>query len=441
MLRLVVGRQLRAATTNQGCKHRCLTVWTATTEPSTSSLIQTSQQEISFSSAKASPVTSQCRHLSSLRNLDTSATHESSLSSSTEWSSTSQSPLSARVVLFSTSAVHEDDGDEKEDELPPNLTFDRRSSFGPAKQQKLKLVRPKKAKEATDGDGSKSVETKEEEGDHDDDELVDEDEEDEDWDESQLDEAESRYVIPLPDRLHVDIRDALDGGVTNGTIWLEESVFGQEDIRVDLIKRNVNYIRNKIRGKRKSKTKTIGEVSGSGKKVRQQKGTGRARAGHSRPAHWRGGAKAHGPKNTKDYGDIKMNKKARRLAICSTLSQKLKEGNLILVDNLKLESHKTKEWAKTLEEVFGIGQPRISRTDVGGATALIVDHFVEEEIDDDEEAASYNGVPVNLWVASNNLLKVKVMNQSFLNVFEILKKDKLMITLSALEQIEAKWKH
>ena len=193
----------------------------------------------------------------------------------------------------------------------------------------------------------------------------------------------------------------------------------------------------------KLKSKTISEVSGSGRKVRRQKGTGQARAGHSRPAHWRGGAKAHGPKNTTDYGNVKMNKRVKALAMKSTLSQKVKEGNLILVDHLQLPSHKTKDWSKTLLEAYGIGK------DDGGSSALILDHYLEPEEDDGEKKkkkddekfhASFHGVPINLWVASSNIYKVKVANHRFANVYDILKKEKLIITLSALEQMEKRWK-
>jgi hypothetical protein len=84
--------------------------------------------------------------------------------------------------------------------------------------------------------------------------------------------------------------------VVVGTVQLPPDIFGKNPIRTDLIHRVVVYQRNKKRGKRNggARTKTISEVRGSGKKMRQQKGTGMARCGHKRPPHWRGGAKAHG---------------------------------------------------------------------------------------------------------------------------------------------------
>jgi large subunit ribosomal protein L4 len=349
-----------------------------------------------------------------------------------------------RRSLFST-LKHDDEDDDGDDAeydsgMPSNLRFDRRSSFAPQKPPSTILV-PKKPLPKAGIKNDENAPTEQQDGavvqEHQDDE---EDVEEDEDSVASLTDVDPQFVIPLPDRLRVNVHDVLDAGSVNGTLWLNPTVFGLHDIRLDLIQQNVVYIRNKIRGIRKTKTKTVSEVSGSGKKVRNQKGTGRARAGHSRPAHWRGGAKAHGPKQV-DYGDCKMNKKARRLAMASTLSQKLKEGNLIVVDHLRLPTHKTKEWTKILETAFGISMHE------NGSSALILDHFLvedEAELGEQQEQlkekhASFQGVPINVSVASGNLLNVKVTNQRFANVYEILKKDKLMITLSALQQMEAKW--
>ncbi|KAG7372042.1 50S ribosomal protein L4 [Nitzschia inconspicua] len=317
------------------------------------------------------------------------------------------------------------------DEIPPNLTFDKKSSFAP-KTKPVVVDVPQVSKPVEiDEDEQQIDEPQTASAARETEELEDYLDDDDDDDlEGDFDFSSSvRPVIPLPDRLHQSIYHGSDGS-KSGTIWLNESVFGIDPIRIDLIKQSVDYIRNKIRGRRKAKTKTISEVSGSGRKVRQQKGSGKARAGHSRPAHWRGGAKAHGPKNTVDYGDVKMNKKCKSLAMRSTLSQKVKEGNFILVDHLQLPSHKTKHFAKMLEENFGIGKHD------GGTSALIVDHHLD---DAKSVAASYRGVPVNLWVASSNIFKIKVANQRYVNVYDILKREKLIVTLSALKEIENRW--
>ncbi len=317
--------------------------------------------------------------------------------------------------------------------LPPNLTFDARSSFAP----KVTTI------QSHPGDGfdketaglSHEHVIRNDNGNvdaYDHDQHLDDSEDDHKQDYDSL--CSAKYVVPLPDRLKTNVHYGLDGSIS-GTLWLESSVFGIDPIRIDLIKQSVDYIRNKIRGRRKAKSKTISEVSGSGRKVRQQKGTGKARAGHSRPAHWRGGAKAHGPKNTVDYGDVKMNKKTKRLAMASVLSQKLKEGNLIIVDNLLLESHKTSPWASVLENTYGIGS--------NGASALIVDQYhdsIDQESPGETSHASHHGVPINLWVASANVPKVKVVKESFANVYDILKKEKLVITLGALGILEKRLK-
>jgi large subunit ribosomal protein L4 len=304
--------------------------------------------------------------------------------------------------------------------LPSNLTFDLRSSFAPRVEPILSIP----SKESID---EEKTELDSEDSDID---YLDDNVDDDEPDYASLDVQ--RHVVPLPDRLKTNVHYGLDGSVS-GTLWLDPSVFGNDPIRIDLIKQSVDYIRNKIRGRRKAKTKKIGEVSGSGRKVRQQKGTGKARAGHSRPAHWRGGAKAHGPRNATDYGNVKMNKKTKRLAMANTLSQKLKEGNLIVVDSLRLESHKTSPWATVLESAFNIG--------LNGSSALIVDHYHDSSPEGDTvDHASHNGVPINLWVASGNIAKVKVVNQSFANVYDIMKKEKLIVTLSALEILEKRLK-
>ena len=304
--------------------------------------------------------------------------------------------------------------------IPPNLSFDPKSSFAPSTSQpQKKKAKPQAAAASAVSEEDEELHVEKEDFEEEDDFIF------------AAEKSAPRIAIPLPQRLKVPVYHSLDGTET-GTLHLDASVFGQEEIRLDLIKLNVNYIRNKLRGRRKAKTKTISEVSGSGRKVRKQKGTGQARAGHSRPAHWRGGAKAHGPKNTKDYGKTKLNKKQKRLAICSVLSQKLLEGNLILVDHLKLPSHRTNEWAKLLEqEPFDVS--------ASANSAYICDHYPEEN--ESEDHASFRGIPINLSVASGNLHYIQVVNQQLWNVYDALKKDKLILTLDALEQMEQRWRN
>jgi large subunit ribosomal protein L4 len=244
------------------------------------------------------------------------------------------------------------------------------------------------------------------------------------------------YAIPFPERLHVPILD-FKSASESGTIHLSEDVFGQDPIRTDILHRCVIYQRNKKRGRRNggARTKTIGEVSGSGKKVRNQKGGGIARAGHKRPAHWRGGAKAHGPKGSIQNYETKLNKKVRKIGLRMALSQKLKEGNLIIVNSFSdVGTYKTKVLAKTLLDIADIGGKF-------GSSAYIVDHVVDNEDEDDEEAliTSLEGCDINLKVGCANIMRTKVTNQRNVNVYDLLKYDKTVMSLSALAEIEDRY--
>ena len=313
--------------------------------------------------------------------------------------------------------------------LPPNLSFDPRSSFvAPLEKRNNNNV----VAYSSDID---SVSSEGEEYLSDDEELF-------------IVPETIVYAVPLPERLHVkvhtlfpvtiddreddDEEESEDADANEvGSIWLNESVFGFDPIRVDLLKRAVDYYRAKKRGRRKAVTKTISEVSGSGRKLRRQKGTGQARVGHSRPPHFRGGAKAHGPKNVTDYGNTKLNKKVRRLALMNALSQKLKEGNLVLINQFyDLPSHKTSQLVRLLAP-WNIG----AKHDQGGTSALILDHYYPEN-NEEHDATPYNGVPLNLFLASSNVPNVTVGNEHSINVYDILKHEKLILTLAVLQQLE-----
>ncbi len=280
-------------------------------------------------------------------------------------------------------------------------------------------------------------------------------------------------AIPLPQRLQVSVHNVSDKTTPIDTITLPAHIFGRDPIRIDLIKRAVDYQRNRQRGKRKALAKTISMVSGSGHKVRAQKRTGSARAGHKRPPHWRGGAVAHGPKGSiQDYGDTKLNGKVRQLAVQHVLSQKLKEQNLIVVDQIqeKLSSHHTKKLAALLKK-WQIGGRF-------GKSALILD-VVVVMAEKEEDAASVpkvdetepvdkatsseitaalttttttahrtitpqhihqgGGLPVNLKMAAGNLAHVQTENVWYANVYNILKYEKIILTLPALQVLEKRF--
>lgn len=151
-------------------------------------------------------------------------------------------------------------------------------------------------------------------------------------------------------------------------------------------------------------TKTRSEVSGGGRKPWRQKGTGRARAGSTRSPLWVGGGVVFGPK-PRDYS-YSLPKKVRRAALKSALSLKVKEGKLLIVENLNLEEIKTKAFVSLLK--------RLAVED-----ALIVD--------------SDN---VNLERSARNLHTVKVLRPEGLNVYDILKYEYLLLTKQSAEKIQ-----
>ena len=132
-----------------------------------------------------------------------------------------------------------------------------------------------------------------------------------------------------------------------GDIELNESVFGAE-IRPDVMHEVVvNYLANQRQGTQSTKTRT--EVRGGGIKPWRQKGTGRARQGSIRAPQWVGGGVALGPK-PRDYR-YAVNKKVRRLALKSALSSKVVDGDIIVLEDLKLESIKTKQVTTILKNL------------------------------------------------------------------------------------------
>jgi large subunit ribosomal protein L4 len=157
-------------------------------------------------------------------------------------------------------------------------------------------------------------------------------------------------------------------------------------------------------------TKTMGEVAGSGKKPWRQKGTGRARAGSFASPLWRGGGVVFGPK-PRDFGK-KVSRKTRQLALRKALSERLRAGDVVLVDDLKVESGKTKDFIKLLKVL-----------DLTG-TALIVAQTPDQ----------------NLTRASRNVANVALATSESLNTYDVLRPDKLVFTRGAFEQVEARLK-
>ena len=155
-------------------------------------------------------------------------------------------------------------------------------------------------------------------------------------------------------------------------------------------------------------TKTAGEVQGSNKKPWKQKGTGRARAGSVRSPLWAGGGVVFGPK-PRDFSK-KVSKKTRSLALRKALSERLKAGDVVVLDDLKLSSPKTKEFLKVINVL-----------ELTGTTLVIANP-------DDK----------NLALASRNIENVTVTTSDSLNTYDVLRPDKLLFTRSAFEKVEAR---
>ena len=136
-------------------------------------------------------------------------------------------------------------------------------------------------------------------------------------------------------------------GKNVGEITLSDAIFGITPNAVVMHAAVVNYLANQRQGTQSTLTRT--EVSGGGKKPWRQKGTGHARQGSTRAPQWRHGGIVHAPK-PRDYS-YSLNKKVRKLALKSALSDKALGGNLIVLDELKLETYKTKVVADCLKAI------------------------------------------------------------------------------------------
>ena len=136
-------------------------------------------------------------------------------------------------------------------------------------------------------------------------------------------------------------------GKSVGKITLSDAVFGIEPNAVVMHMAVVNYLANQRQGTQSTLTRT--EVSGGGKKPWRQKCTGHARQGSTRAPQWRHGGIVHAPK-PRDYS-YSLNKKVRRLALLSALSDKVATGNMIVLDELKLDGFKTKTVAECLKAI------------------------------------------------------------------------------------------
>lgn len=207
----------------------------------------------------------------------------------------------------------------------------------------------------------------------------------------------------------------MSSGETVGSVSVDERVWGVP-VRKDIVHRVVCWQRAGWR-QGTSKTKTRGEVRGGGKKPWTQKGTGRARHGSIRSPIWRGGGHAHA-KRPKDWS-YSLNRKVRRMGLRVALSAKMREGNVVVIDEAKIGEGKTSEIVSMLES------GSMTRDDCENGVL-----FLDEPVDLDFARASQN-IPSREFHA----LSVGDLIETS-NVYDIVLREKLLLTRDAFETIQ-----
>jgi len=198
-----------------------------------------------------------------------------------------------------------------------------------------------------------------------------------------------------------------EGGAA-GSVELSDEIFGL-DPRQDLIQRYVLWQLAK-RQAGTHKTKGRAEIWRTGKKLYKQKGSGNARHGSARVPQFRGGGRAFGPVVRSHEHDLP--KKVRALALRHALSAKAKDGAILVVDNAALEGPKT----KMLKDRFG---------KMGLGSALIIDGAAVDQ---------------NFALAARNIPNIDVLPVQGINVYDILRREKLVLTKAAVDALEARFK-
>ena len=188
-----------------------------------------------------------------------------------------------------------------------------------------------------------------------------------------------------------------------GSIELNDAVFGVEVNEHLVHMAVVNQLSNNRQGTQSAKTRS--EVSGGGRKPWRQKGTGHARQGSTRSPQWTGGGVVFAPK-PRDYS-FKMNKKEKRAALCSALSSKVAESQIIVLDEFKLDEIKTKKFVEVMNNLKA-------------SKALVV----------------LEGENKNVVLSGRNIPTVKVTATNEINTYDVLKYETLVVTKAAVEKLE-----
>ncbi len=197
----------------------------------------------------------------------------------------------------------------------------------------------------------------------------------------------------------------LQSGEKKGTVDAPDAMF-KAPVRAELMR--LALVRQQAGARQaNAHTKTRAEVRGGGKKPWKQKGTGRARAGSSRSPVWKGGGVAFGPRNVRNYAQ-RMNKSPRRAALFSAVSQQVAASNVFALEAFKTDTPKTKVFAGLLKKL------PVKRS-------LLVVMGEKDKV---------------LEKSAGNLPQVKTILVNYLNIFDILKYEKVMFLKSAIKKAE-----
>ena len=198
----------------------------------------------------------------------------------------------------------------------------------------------------------------------------------------------------------------VSGAQTDRKIKLDDTIFGIEPNDHAIYLDVKQFMANRRQGTHSSKEKS--QLTGSTRKLKKQKGTGGARAGSIKSPLFKGGARVFGP-HPRDY-DFKLNKKLKKLARKSALSYKVKDDSIMVVEDFTFETPKTKNFTELLKNFKTEGKKMLLVT---------------------------TSVDMNVLLSSRNLAKVKVIQASDLNTYEILDAGRLLLTESSVKEIES----
>ncbi len=198
----------------------------------------------------------------------------------------------------------------------------------------------------------------------------------------------------------------IQGEETGRTVELADEVFGIEPNEHAIYLDVKQYLANKRQGTHKAKER--GEVAGSTRKIKRQKGTGTARAGSIKNPLFRGGGRIFGPR-PRSYR-FKLNKKVKRLARKSALSYMAKQGKIKVVEDFDMEAPKTKDFVRIMQNL---------------------------QLDNEKSLFVLDEMKNNVYLSSRNLPTVKLVRGSDLNTYTILNTENIILSEPAVAQIEA----